>query len=70
MCGGFLPWVGWKEFLQYTNEVGNGGPLQRPSLDFEEINQKIKDGKLILPQLKIRQTRNSSHEKQDDEQSP
>lgn len=29
-CGGFLPWLGWKQFFTSTAAPGNGGPLQRP----------------------------------------
>ena len=29
-CGGFLPWVSWKLFLQDTQRVGNGGALRLP----------------------------------------
>ena len=42
-CGGFLPWVGWKEFFFANKEVGNGGPLQRPAKDFKSINQQMRE---------------------------
>jgi hypothetical protein len=48
-CGGFLPWLGWKMFFLSTfTDVGNGGVLQRPSKDYNETNEKIKKGILVL----------------------
>lgn len=48
-CGGFLPWLGWKMFFLSTfTDIGNGGVLQRPSKDYKETNEKIKQGILIL----------------------
>lgn len=42
-CGGFIPWLGWKYFfLSTVFDVGNGGILQRPSKDYNKINEKIK----------------------------
>lgn len=42
-CGGFLPWLGWKMFfLSSIREIGNGGPLQQPTKDFEQINEQWK----------------------------
>eukprot|EP00877_Chromochloris_zofingiensis_P014948 jgi/Chrzof1/9707/Cz04g12260.t1 len=29
-CGGFFPWIGWKQFLSATATPGNGGPLLQP----------------------------------------
>ena len=29
-CGGFFPWLGWKQFLTSTAAPGNGGPLLQP----------------------------------------
>lgn len=53
-CGGFLPWYGWKAFLDTsTQDVGNGGPLQRPAKDYREINEKIRSGELKLPRKSI-----------------
>jgi hypothetical protein len=46
-CGGFLPWLGWKMFFFSTFfDIGNGGPLQRPSADYEETNEKIRRGEV------------------------
>ena len=46
-CGGFLPWLGWKKFFFSTFfDVGNGGVLQRPATDYDQINADIKSGKL------------------------
>ena len=46
-CGGFIPWLGWKMFFFSTFfDVGNGGVLQRPSANYEEINEKIKRGEM------------------------
>ena len=39
-CGGFLPWLGWKAFFFSTFSPGNGGPLQRPSENYEANNAK------------------------------
>ena len=48
-CGGFLPWLGWRMFFLSTfTDVGNGGVLQRPSKDYNETNEKIKKGILVL----------------------
>ncbi|KAJ1429673.1 hypothetical protein B484DRAFT_396256 [Ochromonadaceae sp. CCMP2298] len=41
-CGGFLPWLGWKMFFLSTMAPGNGGALQRPAKDYEEINERIR----------------------------
>lgn len=47
-CGGFIPWLGWKMFfLSTAYDVGNGGPLQRPSSDYEQINEKIRSGDIL-----------------------
>ena len=46
-CGGFIPWLGWKMFFFSTFfDIGNGGALQRPSADYDEINAKIRSGEL------------------------
>jgi len=46
-CGGFIPWLGWKMFFMSTAyDPGNGGPLQRPSADYDEINDKIRMGEV------------------------
>jgi hypothetical protein len=29
-CGGFFPWIGWKQFLTSTAAPGNGGVLRAP----------------------------------------
>ena len=43
-CGGFIPWLGWKMFFFSTFfDIGNGGALQRPAKDYDEINKKIKE---------------------------
>ena len=45
-CGGFLPWLGWKMFfLSSFIDVGNGGPLQRPAADYNEVNERIRQDK-------------------------
>ena len=42
-CGGFIPWLGWRMFFFSTFfDPGNGGPLQRPSSDYEETNRRIR----------------------------
>lgn len=42
-CGGFLPWLGWKMFFfSAFFDIGNGGPLQRPAKDYNEINDAIR----------------------------
>ena len=47
-CGGFIPWLGWKMFFFSTFfDVGNGGVLQRPSSNYDEINEKIKRGEIV-----------------------
>lgn len=38
-CGGFLPWENWGRFWQTNMDVGNGGVLQRPASDYEELNE-------------------------------
>eukprot|EP01031_Cornospumella_fuschlensis_P038838 gene38838-47234_t len=44
-CGGFLPWLGWKMFFLSTfTDIGNGGVLQRPARDYDETNEKIRNG--------------------------
>ncbi|CAM9397177.1 unnamed protein product [Discosporangium mesarthrocarpum] len=42
-CGGFLPWQSWGRFWEANMDVGNGGILQRPSEDYERLNQLAKD---------------------------
>jgi hypothetical protein len=48
-CGGFLPWLGWKMFFLSTLDVGNGGVLQRPAVDYDETNAQYKDGQVSIP---------------------
>lgn len=38
-CGGFLPWESWKKFWQTNMDVGNGGVLQRPASNYDELNE-------------------------------
>lgn len=38
-CGGFLPWENWGKFWQSNMDVGNGGVLQRPASDYDELNK-------------------------------
>ena len=38
-CGGFLPWENWGRFWQSNMNVGNGGVLQRPASDYDELNE-------------------------------
>lgn len=38
-CGGFLPWQNWGRFWQSNMDVGNGGVLQRPANDYDELNE-------------------------------
>jgi hypothetical protein len=46
-CGGFLPWLGWKMFFFSSFfDIGNGGVLQRPSQDYQQINENIEKGLL------------------------
>lgn len=42
-CGGFLPWENWGRFWQSNMDVGNGGVLQRPAPDYDELNKVIDD---------------------------
>ena len=43
-----MPFVSWKMFFLSTSAVGNGGALKRPSKDYEETNEKIRNGILII----------------------
>ena len=44
-CGGFIPWLGWKMFFFSSFfDVGNGGVLQRPSADYNEIQKRVQNG--------------------------
>ncbi|CAM9251611.1 unnamed protein product, partial [Hapterophycus canaliculatus] len=38
-CGGFLPWESWGKFWKTNMDVGNGGVLQRPARDYDELNE-------------------------------
>jgi hypothetical protein len=46
-CGGFLPWIGWKAFFLASFDVGNGGVLQRPSKNYQQNNEKIKNKEIL-----------------------
>mmetsp|Transcript_31896 Transcript_31896/g.42124 ORF Transcript_31896/g.42124 Transcript_31896/m.42124 type:complete len:202 (-) Transcript_31896:241-846(-) len=41
-CGGFIPFVSWKRFWLANLAVGNGGILQRPAANYEELSEKAK----------------------------
>jgi hypothetical protein len=41
-CGGFIPWAGWRYFLLSNLDIGNGGVLQRPSPEYEELSEAAK----------------------------
>ena len=46
-CGGFIPWLGWRMFFFSTFfDIGNGGVLQRPAKDYDQINQKVISGEI------------------------
>ncbi|CAM9992530.1 unnamed protein product [Ascophyllum nodosum] len=44
-CGGFLPWENWGRFWQSNMDVGNGGVLQRPAPDYDELNEAARSSK-------------------------
>ena len=41
-CGGFIPWLGWKYFWFSNLNIGNGGILQRPADNYEELSANAK----------------------------
>ena len=41
-CGGFIPWLGWKYFWLSNLNIGNGGILQRPADNYEELSASAK----------------------------
>eukprot|EP00640_Fibrocapsa_japonica_P007320 CAMPEP_0113934908 /NCGR_PEP_ID=MMETSP1339-20121228/2156_1 /TAXON_ID=94617 /ORGANISM="Fibrocapsa japonica" /LENGTH=196 /DNA_ID=CAMNT_0000936877 /DNA_START=77 /DNA_END=667 /DNA_ORIENTATION=- /assembly_acc=CAM_ASM_000762 len=41
-CGGFVPFVSWRQFFFANTQIGNGGILRRPAKNYEELSAAAK----------------------------